>query len=298
VNASEHLRILEVALAPGEEWTDANHEWRFLRVASGAAYWLEKPRPRSVAEREMLVLAPAAAAILRASRLNQVVFHHFSFEPEMLLGFFSLAERRSLEKRSAAEPDSVQFLPSTHPTTRHFAELVARCGARPALTERAEVLCLVTSFFSNSPESHPPPAATQAATQSRFEQIIPPMPDLELIQYTPDQLARFCACTPRHFHRLFRQRFGQSPQARIIELRLLRAKQLLKETDENMEQIASLSGYRSLSSFNACFKRRFAVGPAAWRNQFTTDPPVSQPASSQDRPESQGAAAGTVQDAS
>ena len=275
MNSSEHLRIAQVALAPGEEWADANHEWRFVRLASGAAYWLDKSRPRSVAEREMLVLAPAAAAVLRASRLNQVVLHHFSFAPDKLIGFFSLAERRSLENKSASEPDSVQFLPSTHPLTQQYAELIARDEARQGLTERANVLCLVTAFFANSPVSQLPPAAAHASSQTRFEQIILPMPELEFIHYTPDQLAGFCGCTPRHFHRLFRQHFGQSPQARLIELRLLCARQLLQETDENIEQIASLSGYRSRSSFDTFFKKRFGVGPAAWRSQFTPELPAS-----------------------
>jgi AraC family transcriptional regulator of adaptative response / DNA-3-methyladenine glycosylase II len=50
-------------------------------------------------------------------------------------------------------------------------------------------------------------------------------------------------------------------------LRLLKARQLLGETDQRISQIALDSGYRSLSLFNALFRKRFGLSPSAWREK-------------------------------
>ena len=90
-----HLRIEEIRLAPGREWSDATEAWRFVRVSSGAAYWMEPARPRSLSEGELLVLAPSVKAVVRASQLGEVVLHGFGFAPGLLCGFFTLEERPS-----------------------------------------------------------------------------------------------------------------------------------------------------------------------------------------------------------
>jgi AraC-like DNA-binding protein len=60
------------------------------------------------------------------------------------------------------------------------------------------------------------------------------MPEMELMQHTPDELAHLCGCTARHFSRLFRRHFGKPPRARQTELRLLNASQLLAETESKI----------------------------------------------------------------
>src|SRR5436190_19508531 len=116
-----HLRITEINLAPGEEWMGAADLWRFLRVQSGAAYWLGAAQNRPLAEGEVLVIAPGEAGIIRASQLGEVVMQGFSFAADLLFGFFSLTERHFFETRATGKPDDIQFLPSTHPLSKQFA---------------------------------------------------------------------------------------------------------------------------------------------------------------------------------
>lgn len=75
MNALVHLRTEEIRLQPGEEWMDGRSMWRFLRVDSGAAYWLGEPRTRALAEGELAVIPPGAKGVVRASQLNEVVLH-------------------------------------------------------------------------------------------------------------------------------------------------------------------------------------------------------------------------------
>jgi AraC-like DNA-binding protein len=260
------LRIEETILSPCQEWADQTAAWRFVRISSGAAYWLGAANPRALTEGEVLVISPAAKALIRASQLNSVSLHGFAFVPDWLCGFFTLSERRFFE--SAGQPAGpVSFLPSTHPVTQGFASLVAHRDSGQRLVRRAEVLGLVAAYFGQGLSSHQLPPGRSPSVRDRFEQIVCQMPDIELIHHSPEHLARLCGCSTRHFSRLFRQRFGQSPRVRQTEMRLLKARQLLTLSDKNVAQIALDSGYRSSSLFNSLFKRRFGMSPSAWREQ-------------------------------
>jgi AraC-like DNA-binding protein len=262
-----HLLLGELKLAPAEEWLDQDLSWRFLRLSAGAAYWLDPARPRAVNEGEMVIVAPGIKSVIRASQLNQVVLHGFTFVPELLCGLFTLAERHFIDnaQREAVQP--VRFLPSTHHLTRHLAGYLAEHQASPPLTGRVVLLGLVVAFFSEQMPGPDPPLLHHLPTQQRFNEIISVMPELEFIQYTPEQLSALCDCSTRHFNRLFHLQFGTSPRARQTELRLLRARSLLENTALHVNQVALECGYRSLSLFNSLFKRRFGMSPSLWRQQ-------------------------------
>lgn len=72
MKALGHLRVEEIKLPPGEEWTDPAGTWRFVRIHSGAAYWLGGAA-RALGAGEMLLLAPAATGVIRASQLGAMV---------------------------------------------------------------------------------------------------------------------------------------------------------------------------------------------------------------------------------
>ena len=275
MKALGHLRIEEVKLLPGQEWTNEEPVWHFVQVSSGAAYWLDPAKPRAFTEGELVVSGPLVKAVIRASQLTEVVLHWFGFAPELLSGFFTIAERRLFETGNASDVRALQFLPSTHPVTQRFVLLAKQRKSHNGLTERTEVLGVVAAFFGEGDLTpHPePPAALAPNAHNRFEQIVSQMPELELIHHTPEQLARLCGCSPRHFNRLFHERFGESPRARQTELRLLKARQLLGDTNEKIVQIALDSGYRSLSLFNSLFKRRFGMSPSEWREKSAGNGP-------------------------
>ena len=231
-----HLLIEEIKLQPGHEWMDASGAWHFVRVHRGAAYWLGAAETRPLVEGEMLVVAPDASGSVRASQIGEVVLHGFSFAPHLLCGFFTLAEGHFFET-VAGKSGKIRFLPSTHPATQRFTAIAAH-AARHNLSERAGVLEIVTAVFDDEMARHRPPASLSTTALSRFKQLITQMPDAEIINHSPEELARLCGCSPRHFNRLFRAHFAVSARARQTELRLLKARQLLCSTNEKIIQVA------------------------------------------------------------
>lgn len=66
---------------------------------------------------------------------------------------------------------------------------------------------------------------------------------------------------------LFKELFGLTPRAYCESLRLLEAQRLLAQTNEPVLDIALKSGFDSVSSFYASFKRGVNVAPGAYRKQ-------------------------------
>jgi AraC-like DNA-binding protein len=260
-----HLFIEKHRLEPAEELPITPGAWRFVRVQSGAAYWIGENCTRPAAEGELIVLNPISQGCVRASLIGEVTLHRFHFVSEVLCGFFTLAERQFFETAGNHDSAEPQFFPSTHPTVRRFSEIIAEDHSQDSPVRRAELLTLVLSFLSGEMTRLPPVIAGAISAESRFQEIIARMPDVEFASYTPENLARLCGCSPRHFSRLFQQHFGISARERLAELRLLKARQLLTETSRKIAAVALECGYRNVSLFNAMFKGRFGVTPSAWR---------------------------------
>jgi AraC-like DNA-binding protein len=71
--------------------------------------------------------------------------------------------------------------------------------------------------------------------------------------------------SPGHLHHLFRTVLGTTVQARIAELRLARATELLARTDLGIAEIALRCGYADQSCLTRSLRRRHGVTPAALR---------------------------------
>lgn len=66
--------------------------------------------------------------------------------------------------------------------------------------------------------------------------------------------------------RQFRSVLNHSPNEEINRVRLIRAKQLLAETDMTLDQVAHRSGFRHPQYLCDLFKRSFHQTPGVWRN--------------------------------
>ncbi len=86
--------------------------------------------------------------------------------------------------------------------------------------------------------------------------------------YRVADLARASGCGRDHYCRLFRRVLGMSPQAYIIESRVGRACQLLRETRMQVQEIADRLGYRDVYFFSRQFKQSTGMAPSAYRKQL------------------------------
>jgi AraC family transcriptional regulator of adaptative response / DNA-3-methyladenine glycosylase II len=78
-------------------------------------------------------------------------------------------------------------------------------------------------------------------------------------------LAQRLGVSDRHLRRIFEARFGVSPLQYLQTRRLLSAKQFLTDTALPISEVAHLSGFASVRSFNAAFVQHYALNPSQLR---------------------------------
>jgi transcriptional regulator GlxA family with amidase domain len=88
-------------------------------------------------------------------------------------------------------------------------------------------------------------------------------------ELTIDELARRALMSPRTFARRFKADLGATPGAWLNRQRLLRAQQLLEESDLGLDAVASESGFGTASVMRHHFAKTLNTTPAAYRRAFT-----------------------------
>lgn len=79
-------------------------------------------------------------------------------------------------------------------------------------------------------------------------------------------LAAVVQMSPNHFASLFKHATGQTPHHYVLGCRIVRAKQLLTETDVPLSMIGPQVGCTDQSYFTALFRKHIAMTPKAYRD--------------------------------
>ena len=85
--------------------------------------------------------------------------------------------------------------------------------------------------------------------------------------FTVDDLARRSAMSPRTFARRFVAETGTTPHQWVTDQRVLRARQLLEDTDLPVEAVARDAGFGSAALLRHHFTRCTGITPTAFRSQ-------------------------------
>ena len=81
-----------------------------------------------------------------------------------------------------------------------------------------------------------------------------------------ESIAASLGLSTTHFYRVFREHTGLSPYQYHLQLRIERAKQMLRGTTLSVKEIAGALAFESQFHFSNAFKRKTGVSPSQWRN--------------------------------
>jgi transcriptional regulator GlxA family with amidase domain len=73
--------------------------------------------------------------------------------------------------------------------------------------------------------------------------------------------------TARTLKRRFSTLFGINLFHYLLSIRMEQASMLLQETDTSIENIATLTGYRSFANFSTAFKKYYGQSPSYFRSR-------------------------------
>jgi AraC family transcriptional activator FtrA len=86
------------------------------------------------------------------------------------------------------------------------------------------------------------------------------------------KLARTAGMSRRTFLRRFKASTGTTPGAWLANARVARARELLKYSAYDIEEIAAAAGFGSAATLRHHFRKHVKVSPSAYRRQFGTPP--------------------------
>lgn len=83
------------------------------------------------------------------------------------------------------------------------------------------------------------------------------------------EMAARCGCSPTHLVRLFHRYFHTTPRQYLLDLRILRARQLLADETLSIKEIAAAVGCDNALNFSTSFRKRFGIPPREYRKQLS-----------------------------
>lgn len=129
------------------------------------------------------------------------------------------------------------------------------------LAAKSELYILLSEFFSELEESK--------IDRSNLKKIRPAKEYLDenfTRNTTISELARICDMSETHMRRLFREVYRISPIEYQINLRILRAKDLLLSKMYTVNEVSDMCGFSDASYFGRIFKQNVGVSPLKYKN--------------------------------
>ncbi|MEO1391216.1 MAG: AraC family transcriptional regulator [Cyanobacteria bacterium J06634_6] len=181
--------------------------------------------------------------------------------------------RQVAEETAERDGDRIELIPAFQtrdPQVEAIATLLI-----PALQQTATGNQLYTDSLANVLAVHLlQHHATTRPELPTYKGGLPQRQLLQVLDYidahlgreiTLANLANLVGMSQFHFGRLFKQSMGLSPYQYLLQQRVERAKQLLKQTDKPLVEIAFDCGFNSHSHFGRRFRQLTNITPKAYR---------------------------------
>ena len=138
------------------------------------------------------------------------------------------------------------------------------CGGRLYIESLANVLAvhLIRQYTVTQPQH---PIYEGGLAQRQLSQVLDYIHDRLEQDIKLADLAALLGMSQFHFSHLFKQAIGTSPYQYLLQQRIERAKQLLKECDRSIMDIAFLCGFSSHSHLSKQFRQLTGMTPKAYR---------------------------------
>ncbi len=278
--ADDHLILRLVRVKGVEKWQPSGARICFLFVRGGVGKSVTEQMNQRLGVGDVLVLNGAAGGNIAAADAGELAFSYFLASVEDMFPLFSVSEISLLQK-VVENLKGMKLYAAGSPLAVECQRLAGIVPPQFNLDHRSHLLGVVAAvlgeeFKTLQQHRHRTGFITM---QDHLVQVFEKLSANDLLNLSAEELAQKFGCTRRHLSRLFHQHFGYSVSALRMEMRMLKAVSLLRESDAKIINVAERCGFNHLGLFNTCFKRRFGTSPGQWRTRMAqTAVPVPAPA--------------------
>jgi len=136
-----------------------------------------------------------------------------------------------------------------------------------AVAARARFLALLVCLARNWTAAGPGQRAALEGQHAAVAAALACIEERHGEELSLDDLARQAHLSPHYLSELFHRQTGQSPWDYLTTLRLEKAKERLRASDESITAIAFAVGFNDSSYFTRVFRAREGTTPLRWRRQ-------------------------------
>lgn len=267
--ADDHLILRLDRVKGAEKWQPSRAGLCFLFVRGGVGKCVIEPASQRLGPGDVLVLNSAAGGQVVAAGDSELSLSYFLASVEDMFPLFSVNEI-SLLHSVVENFKTMKFYAAGSPLAVECQRLAGNVPPQFKLDHRSHLLGLVAvilgeEFKTLQGQRHRTGFITM---QDHLVQVFEKLSANDLLNLSAEELAEKFGCTRRHLSRLFHQHFGYSVSALRMEMRMLKAVSLLRESDAKIINVAERCGFNHLGLFNTCFKRRFGTSPGQWRTRM------------------------------
>ena len=232
-------------------------------IESGCSVYRSSGEEHLVGPGDLLLMNPGAVHACRALDDGQPWAYTLLYaEPAWLAGLQSPrdgAPFRPLREHVLRRPR----------LTAAFGRLRSSLG-QPDLFERDQC-CL--DFFAALCEQGG--VAQPPGPDARLQRAVDLLHDCCTERLRLDDLAQAAGLSAVHLSRLFRARYGLTPHAYLVDLRLRRSRALLRQGELTLAEVALASGFADQAHWQRHFRRQLAATPGAYRRQLLISLPAA-----------------------
>lgn len=268
-----HLTLRLIRLRGVDKWRPSAPGLWFLFLRGGSGNYMAGSVKQRLRQGDVLVLNGLAGGEIRGAGAGELAFSCFSASVEYMYPLFSVSEI-SLMQNVVESFKGIKLHPADSPLAVECHRLVSSAPPQLNLDHRSHLLGVVAAvlreeFKSLQLQRH---RVGFVSMEEHLLQVFEKLSANDLLNLSAVELADKFGCSRRHLNRLFHQHFGFSIAALRMEMRMLKAVSLLRESAAKVINVAEQCGFNHLGLFNKCFRRRFGASPGQWRTQAARTP--------------------------
>jgi AraC-like DNA-binding protein len=264
LNQREHMALHLTRLKPAEEFLINDDGLTFVLAKGGAGSCLTRSGTQRLLPGDIMVLNGASGGKFSTLNQSEFVFGSFSLCFENMLPLF-FGNEISLLHNITESYKAAKMYPASGSLAVECHRLLGVVPPQLNLDHRGQLLRIAATILSTEFKEAQTQRSGFVRSEDHMIQVFEKLSSSELINLSVGELAEKFSCSRRHLNRLFHQHFGVAVASLRMEMRLLKAMSLLRDSDAKIINVAEECGFNHLGLFNTCFKRRFGTSPGQWR---------------------------------